>query len=125
MLQDRGTDDVAAIAGEKRGGPGITVKAKKERKKGDLTLSLVKRFCGWWSSVTQAHKLAPPGMGATAQGLLEGIHWGLGMSVGSLLGGVLYSQLGAVPTFYIAAGSLYEYLERDLIAFKNSSKKRQ
>jgi len=75
--------------------------------------------------VTQAHKLAPPGMGATAQGLLEGIHWGLGMSVGSLLGGVLYSQLGAVPTFYIAAGSLYEYLERDLIAFKNSSKKRQ
>jgi predicted MFS family arabinose efflux permease len=55
-------------------------------------------------SVSQAHKLAPPGMGATAQGLLEGVHWGLGMSAGSLVGGVMYNQLGAVNTFYISAG---------------------
>lgn len=56
-------------------------------------------------SVSQAHKLAPPGMGATAQSLLEGVHWGLGMSTGSLLGGFMYKELGAVNTFYISAGA--------------------
>jgi hypothetical protein len=54
-------------------------------------------------SVSKAHQLAPEGMGATAQGLLEGVHWKLGMCTGSLVGGLLYEHVGAVRTFVIAA----------------------
>jgi hypothetical protein len=54
-------------------------------------------------SVSKAHQLAPEGMGATAQGLLEGVHWKLGMCTGSLVGGLLYERVGAARTFVIAA----------------------
>lgn len=57
----------------------------------------------WAASVSKAHQLAPEGMGATAQGLLEGVHWKLGMCTGSLLGGFLYERVGAVRTFETAA----------------------
>lgn len=62
-----------------------------------------------WSACTAfAHRVAPPGLGATMQGLLSGVHFGLGVCCGALLGGLLYSSAGrqvlfATPACMMAA----------------------
>jgi MFS family permease len=53
----------------------------------------------WMAGVAYAKQIAPPGMGATAQGLLSGIFFGLSAAVGALLGGVWYEQLGSWGMF--------------------------
>lgn len=48
----------------------------------------------WGAGVTYAAENAPPGLGATAQGLFGGVLLGFGAAAGSLLGGVLIDRHG-------------------------------
>jgi PPP family 3-phenylpropionic acid transporter len=67
-----------------------------------LTFSLT-----WAAGVSYARQIAPEGLGATAQGLFSGTFFGLGGSVGALLGGVLYQVVGSALLFrYIALAVL-------------------
>ena len=54
----------------------------------------------WVSSVNFANRFAPPGMGATAQGVMNGILFGLSAFVGSLVSGVLYDSVGPARMFF-------------------------
>jgi MFS family permease len=57
----------------------------------------------WAAGVSYARQIAPAGMSATAQGLFSGIFFGLGGSVGALLGGMLYQAVGSALMFrYVA-----------------------
>lgn len=53
----------------------------------------------WNASASYAHAIAPPGLGTTSQGLLSGVHWGLGQACGALLGGLAYERYGARTMF--------------------------
>jgi PPP family 3-phenylpropionic acid transporter len=53
----------------------------------------------WVAGVTYAREIAPPGMGATAQSLFSGAFFGLGGSVGALIGGILYQEAGSAALF--------------------------
>lgn len=55
----------------------------------------------WVAGVALANKIAPEGMGATAQGLFSGAYMGLGSGAGALLGGVLYQALGGAAMFML------------------------
>jgi len=48
----------------------------------------------WVAGVSYANEIAPPGLGATAQGLLSGIFMGISAATGALLGGALYQDFG-------------------------------
>ncbi len=66
----------------------------------------------WVAGVSYANKIAPPGMGATAQGLFTGVTMGLGSASGAFIGGLLYGSIGAVGMFWwmaagMAAGLLF------------------
>ncbi len=54
-----------------------------------LTFSAV-----WVAAVSYAGELAPKGLGATAQGLMSSVFFGIGGMSGSLLGGVLFERYG-------------------------------
>ncbi len=63
-----------------------------------LTFSLT-----WAAGVSYARQIAPAGMGNTAQGLFSGTFFGLGGSVGALMGGILYQAVGSALMFrYVA-----------------------
>lgn len=51
--------------------------------------------------IRYAFEIAPEGLGATAQGLLYGVHYGIGQGLGAVLGGALYSSVGARAMFRI------------------------
>lgn len=55
----------------------------------------------WLAAVKYAADNAPPGLGATAQGLLGAVMWGVGASVGGLLGGILMEWVGAAAMYGI------------------------
>jgi MFS transporter, PPP family, 3-phenylpropionic acid transporter len=57
----------------------------------------------WMSGVAYANHLAPPGLGATAQGLFNAVFNGLGFFVGSLFGGLLYDRYGGANLFLLCA----------------------
>lgn len=57
----------------------------------------------WVAGVSYANEVAPPGMGATAQGLFTGMSMGLGAALGALLGGTLYDSFGPVVLMQTAA----------------------
>jgi len=48
----------------------------------------------WITAVEYAKQLAPPGMGATAQGILNSVNFGIASAIGSFIGGYLYQQMG-------------------------------
>ncbi len=48
----------------------------------------------WVAAVAHAKKLAPPGLGATAQGLLNGVYFGVSGAAGAAIGGYLYQTAG-------------------------------
>ena len=67
-----------------------------------LTFSLT-----WAAGVSYARQISPAGMSATAQGLFSGIFFGLGGSVGALMGGILYQAVGSALMFrYVAVAIL-------------------
>ncbi len=53
----------------------------------------------WTSGVAYANKMAPPGLGATAQGVFSGTAMGLGSALGAFSGGLLYDAYGARVAF--------------------------
>lgn len=55
----------------------------------------------WVAGVSYANAIAPPGLGATAQGLFTGTTMGLGAAAGALLGGFLYDAVGPAVTFSV------------------------
>jgi MFS family permease len=59
----------------------------------------------WVAGVAYADQIAPPGLGATAQGLFSAFLVGLGAGTGALVGGILYGQYGA-PLMYRIIGIL-------------------
>lgn len=57
----------------------------------------------WVAGVTYANQIAPPGLGATSQGLFSGVMMGLGAALGALSGGLLYASAGPELMYGIAA----------------------
>ncbi|HHX64982.1 MAG TPA: MFS transporter [Chloroflexi bacterium] len=53
----------------------------------------------WVAGVSYTDRMAPQGMGATAQGLFSAVSMGLASGVGALIGGWMYDHLGAVWLF--------------------------
>jgi MFS transporter, PPP family, 3-phenylpropionic acid transporter len=56
----------------------------------------------WVAGVSYANQMAPKGMGATAQGLLSAIYFGVGATGGGLFGGYLYEHLGPFHMYFWA-----------------------
>jgi len=59
----------------------------------------------WIAGVTYASESAPPGLGATAQGLFGATLMGFGVATGSLLGGLLLDRL-SISGMYGAVGAI-------------------
>lgn len=57
----------------------------------------------WSAAISYIHHIAPPGLGATAQGLLGGLYSGLGNGFGVLVGGIIYQHFGYVVLFRTCA----------------------
>jgi PPP family 3-phenylpropionic acid transporter len=57
----------------------------------------------WAAGVSYAEMIAPQGLNTTAQSLFSGTMLGIGMAIGSLLGGALYDSLGANWMYRIMA----------------------
>ena len=57
----------------------------------------------WSAAISYIHHIAPPGLGATAQGLLGGLYSGLGNGAGALIGGIIYQHFGYVVLFRVCA----------------------
>ncbi|MBI1879401.1 MAG: MFS transporter, partial [Chloroflexi bacterium] len=53
----------------------------------------------WAAAVAYAHKIAPPGLGTTAQGLMSGVTFGAAAAARGLIGGLLYESIGLALTF--------------------------
>lgn len=53
----------------------------------------------WASGVAYASKMAPPGLGATAQGVYAGTVMGLGSALGAFTGGTIFDAYGPVAAF--------------------------
>jgi PPP family 3-phenylpropionic acid transporter len=60
----------------------------------------------WMAGVYYADRLAPEGMGATAQGLLASVMIGLGNAAGGFFGGLLYGEVGPVAMFRWTAAAV-------------------
>lgn len=56
----------------------------------------------WIAGVAYAAESAPPGLGATAQGVFGGLAMGLGPALGAFAGGLLYDAFGIESLFYFA-----------------------
>ncbi len=53
----------------------------------------------WTAGVSYVSRLAPQGLGATAQGLFAGVNFGLAGAVGALIGGSLYQHIGPLAMY--------------------------
>ncbi|PFX29600.1 Major facilitator superfamily domain-containing protein 6 [Stylophora pistillata] len=51
-----------------------------------------------------------PGSGATIQGIIHGVYWGLGMAVGGVIGGLMVHSIGARLTFRLEAALSFAIL---------------
>ena len=59
----------------------------------------------WIAGVAYADRLAPPGLGATAQGVFSGLVMGGGVALGAFAGGFIYDRFSPVAVFYFAGVS--------------------
>ncbi|KAH8291532.1 hypothetical protein KR054_012569 [Drosophila jambulina] len=74
--------------------------------------------------VAYASAVAPPGTSATVQGLMAGMDDGLGFSIGSLVGGLMFKALGGRASFnYFAIAALCTCVAH--IVVRPTSRKRQ
>ncbi|XP_066927156.1 major facilitator superfamily domain-containing protein 6-like [Clytia hemisphaerica] len=64
-------------------------------------LSGVTTAAAWAAMTSYVGINAAPESVTTMQGILHGIHWGLGHGIGELIGGFMVSSLGAAATFNI------------------------
>jgi len=53
----------------------------------------------WVAGVSYADEIAPPGLGATAQGLLSSVFMGIATAVGAFVGGMLYQDFGGASMY--------------------------
>ncbi|XP_035227890.1 major facilitator superfamily domain-containing protein 6-like [Stegodyphus dumicola] len=58
----------------------------------------------WVAAATYAAHLSSPGLLATIQGFIDGIHYGVGQGSGSMIGGSLMSVLGSRQAFRVMGG---------------------
>ena len=66
-------------------------------------------FAALWSACCNyAAAVAPPGLKASVQGVVGGVHWGLGVGTGATVGGLSFGLVGGVRTFEL--GSLVPML---------------
>jgi hypothetical protein len=56
---------------------------------------------GWACCVAFAAEVAPLDLRSTVQGLLAGVHWGIGNSVGAVVGGFTYAAVGGQRTWWL------------------------
>jgi PPP family 3-phenylpropionic acid transporter len=61
----------------------------------------------WTAGVAYAGEVAPPGLGATAQGMFGSMVWGFGAALGAITGGFLFEAYGAVATFQFAGAAAF------------------
>jgi len=74
--------------------------------------------------VAYASAVAPPGTSATVQGLMAGMDDGLGFSIGSLIGGLMFKSLGGRESFkYFAIAAICTCVAH--IVVRPTSRKRQ
>ncbi|NOX62755.1 MAG: MFS transporter [Chloroflexi bacterium] len=75
----------------------------------------------WVAGVAYAAENAPPGLGATAQGVFSGVTFGLGAALGAFIGGFLYERYNAVAAFHWAGWTslialfLFLWLNREAV----------
>ncbi|MCP4360918.1 MAG: MFS transporter [Chloroflexi bacterium] len=77
----------------------------------------------WTAGVAYADELAPPGLGATAQGMFSSAVFGLGAGLGAFSGGILYDAYGGAVTFqwigWVAMATLFIFIWANRSAFKS------
>ncbi|EDW91966.1 major facilitator superfamily domain-containing protein 6 [Drosophila yakuba] len=74
--------------------------------------------------VAYASAVAPPGTSATVQGLMAGMDDGLGFSIGSLIGGLMFNSLGGRESFkYFAIAAICTCVAH--IVIRPTSRKKQ
>eukprot|EP01119_Soliformovum_irregulare_P021636 TRINITY_DN7246_c0_g1_i1.p1 TRINITY_DN7246_c0_g1~~TRINITY_DN7246_c0_g1_i1.p1 ORF type:complete len:455 (+),score=85.32 TRINITY_DN7246_c0_g1_i1:90-1454(+) len=59
--------------------------------------------CLWAAVVEHASNIAPPGVEATAQGIMNAVFGGLGSGIGAIVGGVVYQRFGPIILFRASA----------------------
>jgi len=72
----------------------------------------------WVAVVSYASEIAPPGLDATAQGLVSATMFGVGSATGAMLGGVFYQDFGGTWMFRIMAGIAFVSLILFLVTEK-------
>ena len=61
-------------------------------------------FAALWSACCyNAAALAPDGLKASMQGVVGGVHWGLGVGTGATVGGILFAQVGGARMFLVGS----------------------
>ncbi len=75
-----------------------------------LVIQLLHGFTGpaiWAAGVSYVAEVAPPGLGATAQGIFQAVLNGLGSATGAYLGGALLQNYGQIAMFQVFALILF------------------
>ncbi|OWF35989.1 major facilitator superfamily domain-containing protein 6-A-like [Mizuhopecten yessoensis] len=79
----------------------------------------------WATSTSYASIISPPGMSATVQGIIGGLHFGFGKGIGSIVTGQIVEPLGFVWTFrlysFISVGFLILYIIINRLCLKQST----